>query len=171
MVSFAIGSWGGRSLETKPFTVALLGQQRYRWSPGKRHFLDPPRTVVNHIKSRKWNLRLGFIWKDIFIVFSSLQGDLDIHIRNASKYDDVRFLHFPRLKMVCSFDWVCLNGANPHDHHIAVPHAPDKIEGTKVSKWGQRTPWWLVNCAGYTPLISPRWKLPLSSRVVHYSQQ
>ncbi|XP_078495659.1 bridge-like lipid transfer protein family member 2 [Ciona intestinalis] len=72
-------------------------------------------------------------WKNLYMDWTPgcflYKGDLDIHIRNASKYDDVRFLHLPQLKMEWKFKWVCLDAADPHDHHHALPHAPDKIEG------------------------------------------
>ncbi|CAK8698010.1 unnamed protein product [Clavelina lepadiformis] len=72
-------------------------------------------------------------WKNMYMDWTPgkflFQGDLDIHIRNASKYDDIRFLHLPHLKMLWSFDWVCLDGANPNDHHAVMPSAPDKLEG------------------------------------------
>jgi len=66
-----------------------------------------------------------------FFYLAPIQGDLDIHIRNASKYDDIRFLHLPHLRMACDFQWICADDADPHDHHTAVPCAPDKIEGIK----------------------------------------
>uniref|UniRef100_H2Z401 FMP27/BLTP2/Hobbit GFWDK motif-containing RBG unit domain-containing protein n=1 Tax=Ciona savignyi TaxID=51511 RepID=H2Z401_CIOSA len=71
-------------------------------------------------------------WKNLYMDWTPgcflYKGDLDIHIRNASKYDDVRFMHLPQL-MEWKFKWVCLDGADPNNHHQALPHAPDKIEG------------------------------------------
>ena len=58
-----------------------------------------------------------------------IQGDLDLHIRTASKYDDVRFLHLPNLRMLWEFQWICHNDGNSHDHHSVMPCAIDKVEG------------------------------------------
>nr|CAB3258519.1 UPF0378 protein KIAA0100-like [Phallusia mammillata] len=85
--------------------------------------LDPYNTT-EHMHWDWKNMSMG--WTPGCFLF---KGDLDIHIRNASKYDDIRFLHLPNLMMECSFDWICLQGANPHDHHVVNPSAPDKIEG------------------------------------------
>lgn len=58
-----------------------------------------------------------------------LQGDLDILVRNASKYDDIRFLHLPNLRMEWDIKWLCKDGANPNNHHHVEPCAPDKVQG------------------------------------------
>ena len=55
----------------------------------------------------------------------NVNGDMDLFIRTASKYDDCQLFHIPGLFLTIKFDWVCLG--NPHDHHSVIPCAPDKV--------------------------------------------
>nr|XP_039267582.1 protein KIAA0100-like isoform X1 [Styela clava] len=72
-------------------------------------------------------------WKSVLMDWTNgnflFKGDLDIHIRNASKYDDIRFLHLPGLRMEWDITWLCKEGVNPDDHHSVEPCAPDKVPG------------------------------------------
>lgn len=52
-------------------------------------------------------------------------GDLDIYVRTASKYDDCRMLHLPSIRLTFKLNWVCL--ADEDDHHSVQPCAPNKL--------------------------------------------
>ena len=52
-------------------------------------------------------------------------GEFNVYVRTASKYDDCRLLHLPRLKLTIGLTWHCL--ADPNDHHAVRPCAPDRI--------------------------------------------
>ena len=52
-------------------------------------------------------------------------GDFNVYVRTASKYDDCRLLHLPRLKLSIRLTWNCL--ADPNDHHAIKPCAPDRV--------------------------------------------
>lgn len=54
-----------------------------------------------------------------------LQGDLDISVRTASKYNESKLLHLPNLTFRVGLEWLCLGDAN--DHHSVMPCAPDKV--------------------------------------------
>lgn len=68
-----------------------------------------------------WN-NCGIVWTNAKFIF---QGDLNVSVRTASRYDDCRLLHLPNLKLNFKLDWICL--ANPNDHHAVIPCAPDKL--------------------------------------------
>lgn len=46
-------------------------------------------------------------------------------MRTASKYDDCRLVHLPRLKLTILLTWNCL--ADPNDHHAVKACAPDRV--------------------------------------------
>lgn len=61
-------------------------------------------------------------WINAKVVFN---GNLDVCVRTASKYDDCRLLYLPNLKLSIKLHWICLGDAN--DHHSVMPCAPDKL--------------------------------------------
>ena len=54
-----------------------------------------------------------------------LLGEFNVYVRTASKYDDCRLLHLPRLKLTIGLTWHCL--ADPNEHLAVQPCAPDRI--------------------------------------------
>ncbi|XP_070684951.1 bridge-like lipid transfer protein family member 2 [Pempheris klunzingeri] len=73
---------------------------------------DPYNTTEN--LHWEWN-KLNFDWNPGQFVF---KGDLDVNVRTASKYDDIRFLQLPNLCMTLDLQWLC--HGNPHDHHAVM---------------------------------------------------
>ncbi|XP_035390057.1 protein KIAA0100 isoform X1 [Electrophorus electricus] len=73
---------------------------------------DPYNTTEN--MHWEWST-LRFQWNPGQFVF---QGDLDVNVRTASKYDDICFLHLPNLCMTLDLQWLC--HGNPHDHHAVL---------------------------------------------------
>ncbi|XP_013780034.1 protein KIAA0100-like, partial [Limulus polyphemus] len=88
-------------------------------------------TLLMHASLDPYNMmeQMEMTWSDVIIDWTNakimMQGDLDIYVHTASKYDDCRLLHIPNLKFSLKLDWMCL--ANPNDHHVVMPCAPDKI--------------------------------------------
>ncbi|XP_041850668.1 protein KIAA0100-like isoform X2 [Melanotaenia boesemani] len=73
---------------------------------------DPYNTTEN--LHWEW-IKLNFDWNPGQFIFT---GDLDVNVRTASKYDDIRFLHLPNLFMTLDLQWLC--HGNPHDHHAVM---------------------------------------------------
>ncbi|XP_072163323.1 bridge-like lipid transfer protein family member 2 [Diadema setosum] len=73
--------------------------------------------------------QLDWEWTDIYLDWTNahflIKGNLDIFLRTASKYDDVRLIHLPRFRLDIDLGWVCNGDCN--DHHSVVPCAPDKV--------------------------------------------
>lgn len=68
-------------------------------------------------------------WTDAAVAWTNgkiiFEGDLNIYVKTASKYDDCRMLHLPSVRLTFKLNWVCLGDA--HDHHAVTPCAPDKL--------------------------------------------
>ncbi|GIX80787.1 protein KIAA0100 [Caerostris darwini] len=75
-------------------------------------------------------------WSEVFIEWTNgkvlTKGDLDMYVHTASKYDDIRVLHIPHLKLSTNFNWLCLG--NPFDHHNVMPCAPDKVPEYSINQ-------------------------------------
>ncbi|XP_015914174.1 protein hobbit [Parasteatoda tepidariorum] len=75
-------------------------------------------------------------WTEVFIEWTNgrilTKGDLDMYVHTASKYDDIRVLHIPHLKLSVSLDWLCLG--NPFDHHNVMPCAPNKVPEYSINQ-------------------------------------
>ncbi|XP_005096164.1 protein KIAA0100 isoform X2 [Aplysia californica] len=81
--------------------------------------LDP----YNNTELMDWTwTKLLLDWTNAQFV---LQGDLDISVRTASKYNESKLLHLPNLTFRVCLEWLCLGDAN--DHHPVMPCAPDKV--------------------------------------------
>lgn len=61
-------------------------------------------------------------WTNGKIIF---EGDLNVYVRTASKYDDCRMLYLPSVRLTFKITWICLGDGN--DHHGVTPCAPDKL--------------------------------------------
>ncbi|XP_055513699.1 bridge-like lipid transfer protein family member 2 isoform X1 [Leucoraja erinacea] len=81
---------------------------------------DPYNTTEN--MHWEWS-KLHFKWKNCEFSF---EGDLDVNVRTASKYDDCCFLHLPNLRLTIGLQWVSLG--NPFDHHSVALCAPHSLE-------------------------------------------
>ncbi|KAG8178260.1 hypothetical protein JTE90_018807, partial [Oedothorax gibbosus] len=75
-------------------------------------------------------------WTEVFIEWTNgkvlTKGDLDMYVHTASKYDEIRVLHIPHLKLSVNFNWLCLG--NPYDHHNVMPCAPDKVPEYSINQ-------------------------------------
>ncbi|MED6271525.1 hypothetical protein CHARACLAT_021157, partial [Characodon lateralis] len=80
---------------------------------------DPYNTTEN--LHWEWT-KLNFDWNPGQFVF---KGNLDVNVRTASKYDDIRFLHLPNLCMTLDLQWLC--HGNPHDHHAVMVCSVENI--------------------------------------------
>lgn len=54
-----------------------------------------------------------------------IHGDLDLLVHTASKYDECRIVHLPRIDAHIYLNWLCLG--NQYDHHPVMPCAADKV--------------------------------------------
>ncbi|KAL0271984.1 UNVERIFIED_CONTAM: hypothetical protein PYX00_005130 [Menopon gallinae] len=88
-------------------------------------------TMLLHASLDPYNTteEMELTWIDVAIDWTNakviFQGDFDVYVRTASKYDDCRLLHLPNLKLTLKLHWVCLS--DPNDHHAVMPCAPDKL--------------------------------------------
>ncbi|XP_033627571.1 protein KIAA0100-like isoform X2 [Asterias rubens] len=68
-------------------------------------------------------------WQNIYMDWTNahflIKGDLDVYVRTASKYDDVRLMHLPNFRLEIGLEWLCFGDSN--DHHSVLPCAPDKV--------------------------------------------
>lgn len=80
---------------------------------------DPYNTTEN--LHWEW-VKLNFDWNPGQFVFN---GNLDVNVRTASKYDDICFLHLPNLCMTLDLQWLC--HGNPHDHYAVTLCCADSI--------------------------------------------
>ncbi|RWS30554.1 hypothetical protein B4U80_04431 [Leptotrombidium deliense] len=55
----------------------------------------------------------------------NVKGDFDLLIHTASKHDECRIVHLPKVKITIELLWHCLGAQN--DHHSVMPCAADKI--------------------------------------------
>ncbi|XP_055863164.1 protein hobbit-like isoform X2 [Biomphalaria glabrata] len=104
--------------------MRLLFHGRFTWSITKMSWLyhasfDP----YNNTELMDWT------WTNLVMDWTNgqfvLQGDLDISVRTASKYNESKLLHLPNLTFRVGLEWLCLGDAN--DHHAVMPCAPDKV--------------------------------------------
>uniref|UniRef100_A0A1I8IF76 Fmp27_GFWDK domain-containing protein n=1 Tax=Macrostomum lignano TaxID=282301 RepID=A0A1I8IF76_9PLAT len=76
----------------------------------------------------RWSNGVDFEWTNMLWSF---QGDLDVHCRTASKYDDCRLFHFPATRYNILIEWI--TDGNPNDHHSVMPVNPDRLpKGTDL---------------------------------------
>ncbi|CAG5125824.1 unnamed protein product, partial [Candidula unifasciata] len=104
--------------------MRLLFHGRFTWSINKMSWLyhasfDP----YNNTELMDWT------WTHLIMDWTNgqfvLQGDLDISVRTASKYNESKLLHLPNLTFRVGLEWLCLGDAN--DHHSIMPCAPDRV--------------------------------------------
>ncbi|XP_059177083.1 protein hobbit-like isoform X2 [Physella acuta] len=104
--------------------MRLLFHGRFTWSINKMSWLyhasfDP----YNNTELMDWS------WTNLVMDWTNgqfvLQGDLDISVGTASKYNQSKLLHLPNLTFRVGIEWLCLGDAN--DHHSVMPCAPDKV--------------------------------------------
>ncbi|KAB7505641.1 hypothetical protein Anas_05703, partial [Armadillidium nasatum] len=88
--------------------------------------LDPYNTTEE--MELTWN-ELTVDWTNANLVF---KGDLNVLVRTASKYDDVRLMNLPNLKISVKLSWVCRG--NPNDHHAVMQCAPDKVPEYSINQ-------------------------------------
>ncbi|XP_015752770.1 PREDICTED: protein KIAA0100-like [Acropora digitifera] len=86
-------------------------------------YLSASRNPYDTRERMQWEWRqANFDWTNGRI---AIEGDFDLHIRAASKYDDRRVLHLPSLKLCANMMWICQG--DPNDHHSVTRCAPDKV--------------------------------------------
>uniref|UniRef100_A0A7M5UVQ0 FMP27/BLTP2/Hobbit GFWDK motif-containing RBG unit domain-containing protein n=1 Tax=Clytia hemisphaerica TaxID=252671 RepID=A0A7M5UVQ0_9CNID len=58
-----------------------------------------------------------------------VDGDFDLLMRTASKYDDSRVMHFPDFNFSVKLNWLCKG--DPNDHHNVYPTHPNHVTSKK----------------------------------------
>lgn len=88
-------------------------------------------TLLLHTSLDPYNTteEMELSWTDLVMDWTNanfiLKGEFNVYVRTASKYDDCRLLHLPRLKLSLALSWHCLS--DPNDHHAVRPCAPDRL--------------------------------------------
>nr|XP_054749338.1 bridge-like lipid transfer protein family member 2 isoform X1 [Lytechinus pictus] len=80
--------------------------------------------------------QLDWEWRDIYLDWTNahflIKGNLDIFVRTASKYDDVRLIHLPKFRWDIGIEW--LTNGDCNDHHSIMPCAPDKVPAHSITQ-------------------------------------
>ncbi|XP_067136363.1 protein hobbit [Centruroides vittatus] len=98
---------------------------------GRNTFFFQNLTFLLHASLDPYNTmeQMEIAWSDVIIEWTNAKivtkGDLDIYVHTASKYDDCRLLHMPKLKLQFKLDWQCLG--HPNEHFSVIPCAQDKV--------------------------------------------
>ncbi|KAK4026287.1 hypothetical protein OUZ56_015296 [Daphnia magna] len=88
-------------------------------------------TLLLHTSLDPYNTteEMELTWTDLAMDWTNanfiLKGEFNVYVRTASKYDDCRLLHLPRLKLTIGLTWHCL--ADPNEHLAVQPCAPNRI--------------------------------------------
>lgn len=105
---------------------------------GRHTFYFQNLTFLLHASLDPYNTleQMEIAWSDVIIEWTNAKivtkGDLNIYVRTASKYDDCRLLHMPKLKLLFKLEWQCLG--HPNDHYTVMPCAPDKIPEYSINQ-------------------------------------